>query len=147
MPDKQSSHKRKGHPDGASTPSLKKPATAASKAPSKRSNTTSSARDGHDGLKERHRRAVSALYDAFQQLTTAAAEGAGDAAASAAFTALLEGAKGAFREPLALRLPPWILDVCLRQLGFRVRSSSIRSNPAVTVLWQASIYVWGPSAP
>lgn len=105
MPERNSSHKRKGHPDGATAPSSKKSAPSPSQPASKRAGSS----DGLDGLKDRHRKAVSALYDAFQQLTSAPTEDGGTAA-SAAFTALLDGAKGEIFAFLAAWLLSEMLD-------------------------------------
>jgi len=89
--DKHHSTKRKQPPAGLTAPSPKKAAVADHKTQHEKLSA-----EAQQALRQRHRQAVSALYTAYEQLSSSGAEAAGD---SAAFDVLLDGAKGVLNMP------------------------------------------------
>lgn len=87
MPEK---HNKRKHPGGLPAPSPKRSVS------STRSTRRSVAPAEHDKIKECHRKAVSALYQAYETLTSAQGSKADDStSADATYAVLLDGTNGA----------------------------------------------------
>lgn len=99
-------HKRK-HPDGMTAPSAKRSVSFT------RSSRRTAAPSEYDKIKDGHRKAVSALYQAYETLTFTKGSDADDSAsAKAAYAVLLEGTNGA----LSHKKTDLLLQMCARSV-------------------------------
>lgn len=96
---KHHSTKRKDPPADLAAPNPKKPVASDHK-----SGQAKPSADAQQALRERHRHAVSALYTAYEQLSSASASADDHAAA---FDVLLEGAKGKLQFSRSADPPLW----------------------------------------